>query len=64
VIASLPLAANSGKYFATGASMSIWPRSASKRIAGVVDNTFVNDAASNTVSLVVGSTLGSTARFP
>ena len=55
---------SSGTYFAAGAFRSIFPRSTRIITLVAVASGLVSDARSNTVSTVIGVTVGSTDREP
>ena len=59
-----PPDANSGMNFATRSWSRIFPSSTSVMTLVAVATTFVSDAMSKTVSTVIGSTAGATARLP
>ena len=61
---SLPLAENSGMCVAIGSESRSFPSSTSRMIAVAVATGFVSEARSKTVSVVIGSSAGRTARRP
>ncbi len=61
---SPPSGANSGMYRTTGSPRRILPSSTRIITAGAVATALVREATSKTVSVVMGSLAGSSARFP
>ena len=55
---------NSGRYFVTGSSKRSFPSANNFMMLGVVATTFVREATSKMVSVVIASMLGTRARFP